>query len=230
MRLSRSSTSCLWRSRSSCSAAVEVGAPKPLRSNACCPSDSERRSSALTAEYVAVIAGEAVVLRLPSADGVSQFHDELSAPQWHYTEREDLLSARPEMAPFWGRIVRWTEHFDAPKAADVRRVGISLTVNGDDDTLRDTGRRVAEAMPAFWAVVSAWIEILHGQDLSRLGPVEPGIKFSGTTLWSRLYSLHGHPVPRGALIPVGSSTFGLVWPNYTAIGADEVTDRRPQSG
>jgi len=187
-----------------------------------CPVPVTVDTAALTIEYTTVIADQAVVLRLPSANGVSQSRNELSAPQWHYTEREDLLSARPELAPFWGRIVIWTDNYDAPKAADVRRVGISLTVDGDDDTLRDTGRRLAEAMPAWWAAVSAWIEILHGQDLSRLGSVEPGIKFSGATLWSRLYRLHGHPLRGGALLPVGSSIFGLVWPNFRAISAHQL--------
>ena len=66
------------------------------------------------------------------------------------------------------------------------------------------------------------IEVLHGQDLSRLGPVEPGIKFSGTTLWSRLYSLQGHAIRDGAILPVGSSAIGLVWPNYTPIDAQQL--------
>jgi hypothetical protein len=77
------------------------------------------------------------------------------------------------MAPFWGRIVVWTANFGAPKAANIRRVGISFDVRGDDDFVREAGRRVAEAMSTWWAVVSACIEVLHSQDLSRLGPVEP---------------------------------------------------------
>jgi hypothetical protein len=187
-----------------------------------CPVPFTVDIAALKAQYSAVVAGEALVLRLPSADGVNRSHDELSAPPWHYSEREDLLSNRPEMAPFWGRIVTWTENFEAPKAANVRRFGISLAVDVDDDSVRDTGRRIAEAMSTWWAAVSAWIEVLHGQDLSRLGPVEPGIKFSGTTLWSRLYSLQGHPVRDGAILPVGSSNFGVVWPNYTSIAAQQL--------
>lgn len=77
-------------------------------------------------------------------------------------------------------------------------------------------------MPVWWAAVSAWIEVVHGQDLSRLGAVEPGIKFSGTALWSRLYSLHGHPIRVGAVLPVGSNAFGLVWPNYVPIDAQQL--------
>lgn len=184
-----------------------------------CPVQFTVDISALKAEYSAVVAGEVLVLKLPSADDVSQFRDELSAPLWHYSERDDLLSSRPEMAPFWGRVVRWTANFDLPKAANVRRFGISLAVDGDDDSVRDIGRRIAEAMAQWWAAVSAWIEVLHGQDLSRLGPIEPGIKFSGCTLWSRLRSLQGHPIRDGAILPVGSSGIGLVWPNYTSVDA-----------
>lgn len=187
-----------------------------------CPVQFTVDISALKAEYSAVVAGEVLVLRLPSADDVSQFRDELSAPLWHYSERDDLLSSRPEMAPFWGRVVRWTANFDLPKAANVRRFGISLAVDGDDDSVRDIGRRIAEAMAQWWAAVSAWIEVLHGQDLSRLGPIEPGIKFSGCTLWSRLRSLQGHPIRDGAILPVGSSGIGLVWPNYTSVDAQQL--------
>jgi hypothetical protein len=187
-----------------------------------CPIPFTVSISALGAEYAAVVAGESVKLRLPSADGVNRFRDELAGPPWHYSERDDLLSSRPELAPFWGRVVRWTENFDAPTAANVRRIGISLVVRGDDDHVRDVGRRIAETMSTWWAAVSAWIEVLHGQDLSRLGPVEPGITFSEATLWSRLYSLHGHPIRAGAILPVGSSAFGLVCPNYTSIDAQQL--------
>lgn len=187
-----------------------------------CPVPFTVSVSALAAEYSAVVAGESLALRLPSADGVSRSRDELSGLPWHYSEREDLLSNRPELAPFWGHVVRWTETFDAPIAANVRRIGISLVARGDDDHVRDVGRRIADATSAWWARVSAWIEVLHGQDLSRLGPVEPGIKFSETTLWSRLYSLHGHPIRAGAILPVGSSAFGLVWPNYSSIDAHQL--------
>jgi hypothetical protein len=178
---------------------------------------------ALKEKYSAAVGGEPLTLRLPSADGVSRPpHDELSAPPWHYSEREDLLSSRPELAPFWGRVVTWTADFGAPTAANVRRLGISFEAPGDDGFVREAGRRVAEAMSTWWAAVSAWIEVIHGQDLSRIGPVEPGIKFSNTTLWSRLYSLQGHPVPGGHILPVGSSAFGVVWPSYPSIGAQQL--------
>ena len=178
--------------------------------------------SALAVEYSAVVGGRAVVIRLPSEDGVDRNSDELSAPPWHYSERQDLLSSRPELAPFWGRIVHWAENFSAPKAASVRRFGISLEVAGDDDQVRDGGRHIAEAMPTWWAAVSAWIELRHGQDLSQLGPVQPGIKFTGTTLWARLYSLHGHPIRDGGILPVGSSAVSLVWPSYASIAAPQL--------
>jgi hypothetical protein len=76
---------------------------------------------ALRGKYSAVVGGEPLILRLPSAEGVDRSHDELSAPPLHYSEREDLLSNRPEMAPFWGRIVVWTANFGAPKAGATRQ-------------------------------------------------------------------------------------------------------------
>jgi hypothetical protein len=187
-----------------------------------CPVPFTVDVAALAVEYTAVVAGEPLILRLPSAVEVNRSHVELSAPTWSYSEREDLLSNRPELAPFWGNIVVWAQDFEAPKAANVRRIGISLTVDGDDDSLRDAGRKVASAMRRWWAAVSAWIEVLHGQDLSRLGPIEPGIKFSGTTLWAQLHTLHDHPLDEGSILPVGSSAFEVVWPNYIAIDAPQL--------
>lgn len=187
-----------------------------------CPVPFTVDVAALDVAYSAVVAGESLSVRLPCAAGVDRSRAELSAPPQHYTERADLLSQRPELAPFWGQVVTWAGRFAAPKAANVRRIGISLVVAGDDDAVRDTGRRVAEAMPVWWAAVGAWIEVVHGQDLSRLGAAGPGIKFSGTTLWSRLYSRHGHPIRAGAILPVGSNAFGLVWPNYVPIDAQKL--------
>ena len=80
-----------------------------------CPVQFTVGIAALEVEYSAVVAGEALTLRLPSADGVNTSRDELSAPPCYYSEREDLLSSRPELAPFWGRIVKWTANFGAPK-------------------------------------------------------------------------------------------------------------------
>ena len=177
---------------------------------------------ALSEKYSAIVGGQPLTLRLPSADRVERSHDGLSAPPQHYSEHEDLLSSQPEMAPFWGRVVVWSANFDAPKAANIHRIGISFEVAGDDDLVREAGRRVADAMSVWWAAVSAWIEVRHGQDLSRLGPVEPGIKFSGTTLRSRLYSLQGHPIPGGHILPVGSSAIRVTWPNYTPIDAQQL--------
>lgn len=187
-----------------------------------CPVPFTVDVAALDVAYSAVVAGESLSVRLPCAADVDRSRAELSAPPQHYTERADLLSQRPELAPFWGQVVTWAGRFAAPKAANVRRIGISLVVAGDDHAVRDTGRRVAEAVPVWWAAVGAWIEVVHGQDLSRLGAAGPGIKFSGTTLWSRLYGLHGHPIRAGAILPVGLNAFGLVWPNYVPIDAQQL--------
>lgn len=188
-----------------------------------CPVPFTVDVAALTVQYSATVAGQQITLLLPSTRDASPSNGgELSAPPQHYTERQDLLSARPEMRPFWGRVVTWGPSLGPPQAVNVRRVGISLEASGDDDAVRETGRQVAEAMPAWWKPVSTWIEIRHDQDLSRLGSVEPGIKFTGTTLWSRLYSLPGHPLPAGDILPVGSSAATVVWPSYKPISAQQL--------
>lgn len=189
-----------------------------------CPVPFTVEIAALTAKYSAFVAGETVHVSMPRADRVDLHHQDLSPPPVHYTEYEDLLSTRPEMAPFWGRIVKWRNNFESATAANVHRFGIAIDVEGDDDNVREIGRRIAEAMSTWWAAVSSWIEVLHGQDLSGLGSVKPGIKFTDTTLRSRLHTLNGHPIhgEDGAILPVGSSHFGVTWPNYRPISAEQL--------
>jgi hypothetical protein len=163
-----------------------------------------------------------VTITLPSAAGSSMRHIDLAEPDWHYSEHDNGLSRLPELRPFWGQVVAWANDHATPKAASVRRFRFATEAAADDDQVRDVGRRIAEAAPAWWAAVSAWIEILHDQDLLRLGPVEPGLHFNDTTLWTRLYSLHGHPLRKGALLPVGSGVAGLVWPNCAPIDAGQL--------
>ena len=187
-----------------------------------CPGPFAVTTSALTAAYSASLGGHRVTITLPSAAGTSMHHNDLAEPDWNYPERDNPLSRLPELAPYWGQVVVWANDHTTPKAVSVRRFRIATDAAGDDYEFRDVGRQLAEAAPAWWAAVSAWIETLHHQDLSRLGPIEPGLHFNDTTLWTRLYSLHGHPIREGALLPVGSSATGLVWPNYAPIDADQI--------
>ncbi|PJE00949.1 MAG: hypothetical protein CK429_35915 [Mycobacterium sp.] len=184
-----------------------------------CPVEFVVVVSALAVEYSTVIAGQRLLIRLPSADDVTQGHDELAAPPQHYSDREDLLSGRPELAPFWGRVAVWSENFGAAKAVMVRRFGFTFDLVGDDDHVRTVGARVSEGLPVWWSAVAAWIEVRSGQDLSRLGPTTPGLKFTGASLWSKVYSLHGHPIRDGHVLPVGSSAMEVVWPDYSPIDA-----------
>ena len=52
-----------------------------------CPVQFTVDVAALAVEYSAVVGGEALDLKLPSADGASGYSDELSAPPWRYSER-----------------------------------------------------------------------------------------------------------------------------------------------
>lgn len=151
-----------------------------------------------------------VTITLPAVAGATMHHNELAEPGWHYTEHDIPLSRRTELAPFWGRVVVFETDNRTPKAASINRFRIAFDAAGDDDQVRDLARGIAEAVPVWWKGVSAWIEVLYGQDLSRLGPVEPGIYFTDTALWARLYSLHGHPICGGHVLPVGSGGFDVV--------------------
>jgi hypothetical protein len=187
-----------------------------------CPVPFAVTVPALTVAYNASLVGRPVTITLPSAAGTSMQHNDLAEPDWHYPERDNPLSRLAALAPYWGRVVLWADDHVTPKAVSVLRFRIATDAFGNDDQVRDVARRVAEAAPPWWAAVSNWIEVRHGQDLSRLGPVEPGLHFNDTTLWARLYSLNGHPIRGGALLPVGSSDIGPVWPNYAPIDADQL--------
>jgi hypothetical protein len=167
-----------------------------------CPTAFAVTTSALADEYVIVIGGHRVTLTFPTANALTIFNTDLEAPDWHYQDHDDSLSRRPELAPFWGRIaIAGSDPEAPPKAVTVSRFRVAATTIGDDDDVREVGRCIAEALTGWWATVSAWIEILHLQDLSRLGPIQPGVHFHETTLWSELFSVHGHPCPLEAFVP-----------------------------
>lgn len=183
-----------------------------------CPVPFAVRVAALEVDYPTVIGGHDVAVTLPTLrDDATVHRDELGEPPRHYLEHDNMLSRRAELAPFWGRIVQWTPDFDTATAVSVQRFGITANVQGDDDRVSEAARQIADAAPVWWAKVSSWIEVRFGQDLSQLGPVEPGVHSTGTTLWTRLYSWHGHPFHKGEILPVGSTAHSLVWPNYAPI-------------
>lgn len=163
-------------------------------------------------------------MRLPALRTDSgHHHDELAEPAGHYTEHETALSRLRELAPFWGRVVQVTNDLRAPTAVSIVRFGMAFEAAGDDSDVREVARRLAEATPLWWNAVSAWIEVLYEQDLSRLGPVEPGVHFTDTTLWTRVNSLPaGQPLRDPAVLPVGSSAIRLTWPNYAPIEGEQL--------
>lgn len=180
--------------------------------------------SALETEYRAQIDGRAVTVRLPRlVDGTSAHRHHLGEPPFLYGGQDDLLSQRPELAPFWGQVVRWESmQFECPKGVSISRIGIAFDATGDDVEVRECGRRMAEALPAWWSAVSAWIEVRYGQDLSRLGLNAPGIRFSDTTLRAMLFSISGRPVREGHVLPVGSSGFTVVYSDFAEIDAAQL--------
>ncbi|WP_156035677.1 hypothetical protein [Mycobacterium sp. TKK-01-0059] len=186
-----------------------------------CPSAFTVAISALSVPYSAVVGGHNVSITLPTVAGVPRDNQELVEPAWHYSEHDMSLSRLPEMAPFWGRVVVFGPDGQTPKAVSVNRFRIAFDAVGDDEQVRGLSRAIAEAMPVWWKQVSTWIEVLYGQDLSRLGPIEPGISFNATTLWTRLHTLHGRPIHGGGhVLPVGSAGFNVVMPNYRPITGD----------
>lgn len=180
-------------------------------------------ADALDASYTVTLDGHPVTITLPSDTGTGARHEGLAEPTWHYTEHDIPQSRLAGLTPYWGQPARWDGKTNALKAASIRRFRLATETSGDDDHIRAVAFQVAEAIPSWWAAASAWIEVLHGQDLSRLGSVEPGMHFNKTSLWTRLNSHHGHPIFGGsAILPVGSSNVTVVWPNTTAITATDL--------
>lgn len=187
-----------------------------------CPVPFTVTAEALDTTYTVSLDGHPVTLTLPSATGIGGRHEGLTEPAWHHTEHDIPQSRLVGLAPYWGQPMRWDGTTGALKAASVRRFRLATQTTGDDDHIRTVAFQIAEAAPLWWAAASAWIEVIHNQDLSRLGPVEPGLHFNKTSLWARLHTLHGHPIYGTAVLPVGSSNATVVWPDTTAITATEL--------
>lgn len=146
------------------------------------------------------------------------FNTDLQAPAWYYRDHDSTLSERPELAPFWGRIAIGSFVPKAPpKAVTINRFRVVTATTGDDGHVREVGRQVAEALTAWWETVSAWIEVLFGQDLSRLRPARVGVFKHEATLWAELFSVQGHPLPAGGILPVGSGAMDFLTPNFAPI-------------
>lgn len=152
---------------------------------------------ALREQYPIVVGGHAGSLTLPSPIGVTTHHVAMEAPDWFYSDDVDLPQSRLVGAEdFWGTAAQW--HADnTPLAFHIRRFRLSFDIDGADGAVERLAREVAAAMPAWWAQVSVWLEVLFEQDLSRLGPVDPGVHFSATTLWARLDRAIGGVMPVG---------------------------------
>lgn len=185
-----------------------------------CPTAFAVLTSALDRGYVGTVGGHRVEVSLPSANGVDMFNTDLQAPTWYYQGHDNSLSERPELAPFWGRIaIAGPTPQSPPKAVTVNRFRVVMVTTGDDDHMREVGRQVAEALTAWWGTVGAWIEVLFGQDFSRLGSRRAGVFMHEATMWAELFSLHGHPLPGGAILPVGSGAMDFVIPNFAPMNS-----------
>ena len=176
-----------------------------------CPFPFSIATDALTEAFPIQVGGHRAVITFPSADGVTG-HPELQEPAWHYTEHDIPQSRLPGAEAFWGTGAIWRTG-DTPIAVHINRFRLCIEVDANDAETPEIARSVAEAMPAWWRMVGAWIEVLYQQDLSRLGPIAPGVHFTGTTLWTKLDRVHG------GVIPVGSSLGRFIMVRYTAVDA-----------
>ncbi|WP_133119103.1 hypothetical protein [Mycolicibacterium agri] len=150
-----------------------------------CPFPFTVITSALSEEFAIEVGGHHAAITLPSADGVTPDHIALTEPDWFYREAEVPQSRLAGVDPFWGTAALWRAD-NTPFAVHIDRFRLCIEVDSDGAGSSRVAREVAEAMPAWWLTVGGWVEVLYEQDLSRLGPVDPGVHFNGTTLWTKL--------------------------------------------
>lgn len=151
-----------------------------------CPVPLSIVAEALTQPYSGHIAGHPMIVTLPRAPIAGVHHDgaPLQEPDWHYRGLTLPPSPLPVHGPVWGEVTHWINE-GMPMAVAVTRVRLRFALT------REAGIpllavKIARDVPRWWATVAGWIEVLSGQDLSRLGPAEPGWHLNGTLLWTQL--------------------------------------------
>ncbi|MEA2446242.1 MAG: hypothetical protein QOJ12_3538 [Thermoleophilales bacterium] len=151
-----------------------------------CPAAFAIETNGLAGQYQARIGDRDTTITLPRIDeNASPFQPRLLAPHWYYQGISIPQADIPSDEAYWGNGAIFNAD-NTPRVVIVRRIRIAVDeVVGDTDKRR-TADLVARAMPRWWGLASTWIEIIHGQDLSRLGPIAPGVHFNGTTLWTQL--------------------------------------------
>ncbi|TXI56464.1 hypothetical protein [Mycolicibacterium mageritense] len=132
-----------------------------------------------------MVAGHPAHITLPSVEGVDHRHPALGPPGWHYTDHDIPQSRVSSPDGFWGTGALWT-HDNTPYAVHVNRFRLRIDVEADDAGTQEVGREIAKELAGWWRAVAAWVEVLYEQDLSRLGPIAPGVHFDEPTLWTQL--------------------------------------------
>lgn len=179
-----------------------------------CPFPFLVEVDALSEAYPIHVGDHTATLTLPSADGVTCDDPALRAPKWYYPGAPGgPRGMLPEGERSWGAATNWN-HDETPMWVQIEHFRICFEV--DVDATFEGGRAVAEALPGWWATVSAWVEVLYQQDLSGLGPVAPGVHYNGTTLWTASDEV-GNDVVR-----VGSMMARVNMRRYPAINAADL--------
>lgn len=182
-----------------------------------CPNPFAIASDGLPQPYHVRIDQHDLVLALPWIDiNASPRHPRLLAPHWHYHGVQIPQSEIPSAEAFWGSGAIFNVD-NTPRAVIVQRFRIATEVAGGDTEKRAVADAVARGMPGWWALAAAWIEILHGQDLSRLGSVAPGVHFNGTSLWTQLES----DQQKSQVTYVGTQPGRYNMPNYAPLSATD---------
>lgn len=182
-----------------------------------CPTAFAIETNGLAGQYRARIGDRDTIMTLPRIDeNASPHQPRLLAPDWYYQGISIPQADIPSDEAYWGNGAIFNAD-NSPRAVIVRRIRIAIDEVDRDASKRGTADLVARAMPHWWSLASTWIEIIHGQDLSRLGPIAPGVHFNGTTLWTQLDG----DAALSQVTYVGAQPGRYSMPNYAPMSPDE---------
>lgn len=182
-----------------------------------CPTPFAIATEGLSQQYHARIGGLDTVITLPRIDeNADPHHPRLLAPHWHYRGVTIPQSEIPSAEAFWGNGAIFNAD-NTPRAVVVKRIRLAVEDANTDTEKRRAADAIARGVPRWWRLAAAWVEIIHGQDLSRLGPVAPGVHFNGTSFWTQFEG----DAERSVVTSVGSQPGRYIMPNYAPLSPND---------
>jgi hypothetical protein len=119
--------------------------------------------------YQTALAGRRLIVTIPSFDGTA-----VVEPPLLYQRPEQWVDVDPPNP--WGDLRSWNNAEDGspiPVTVCVKRVRILLWINETEASNAGLGPQLDEELSPWWDALSAWIEVVTGQDLANPGDRRP---------------------------------------------------------